>query len=448
MNETLFTFLLQKEMWLGAFFSKAHNLRLCFAGFLRIPFPSGFLDAHCLMNSLSQPEGFTMPLLSRRHVMAGGASVVGLSSLSACATRPLFNPDLDADVRSIPVIRARTDRIDRITVCLRPFRAAGPRLEVDHVGHKTVVHNYGHGGSGWSLSWGSAKLAVERALPVSRNIGVIGCGAIGLTTAIVAQQAGAQVTIYTEALPPFVRSSRASGSWTPSSRIARADAVTPEFAARWETMARYSFSCYQSLQGLPGNPVEWDTFYGLHSREPAAPHADPIGFARLDERIRDIEPQGDLIRVDDSRLPYSEVHKKPNLIFNVASYSDYLMRQFLERGGRVKVLTLHHPSELTALPEPVFINCTGYGARALWNDTSIVPVRGQIAWLIPQPEALCSMSFENVYVVSRRDGIVVQWLGDDMGFGYDNTDETPDLAEARRSVSVINGLYRRMGYRI
>ncbi|GFE97454.1 MULTISPECIES: FAD-dependent oxidoreductase [unclassified Gluconobacter] len=390
-----------------------------------------------------------MLLLSRRHALTRGASLVGLSSLSGCASGTLINPDLDADVRSIPVIRARTDRVDRITVCLRPFRAAGPRLEVEQVGRKTVVHNYGHGGSGWSLSWGSAKLAVERALPVSsRNIGVIGCGAIGLTTAIVAQQAGAQVTIYAEALPPFVRSARASGSWTPSSRIAQKDAVTPEFAARWESMARHSFSCYQGLQGLPGNPVEWDTFYGMRSREPSVPHADPIGFAKLDERIQDIEPQGNLIRIDDTRFPYSEVHKKPNLIFNVTSYSDYLLRQFLERGGKIKILTLHHPSELTTLPEPVFINCTGYGARALWHDDSIVPIRGQIAWLIPQPEALCSMSFENVYVVSRRDGIVVQWMGHDMGFGYNNTDEMPDLVEANHSVSIINKLYRRIGYKI
>ena len=32
------------------------------------------------------------------------------------------------------------------------------------------------------------------------------------------------------------------------------------------------------------------------------------------------------------------------------------------------------------------INCPGYGARALWKDESIIPVRGQIAWLIPQRE--------------------------------------------------------------
>ncbi|MFT9449350.1 FAD-dependent oxidoreductase [Gluconobacter japonicus] len=390
-----------------------------------------------------------MRFLSRRHALTSAASLLGLSSLPGCTDRSLRNLDLDADVHSLPVIRARTDRIDRITVCLRPFRAAGPRLDVEQIGHKTVVHNYGHGGSGWSLSWGSAKLAVERALPVnSQKIGVLGCGAIGLTTAIVAQQAGAEVTIYAESLPPFVRSARASGSWTPSSRIAQKDTMTPEFVNRWEAMARYSFSCYQNLQGLPGNPIEWDTFYGMKSREPDPLHADPIGFAKLDDRIQDIEPQGNLIQVDDTRLPYSEVHKKPNLIFNVTSYSDYLLRQFLERGGKIKTMTLHHPSELTALPEPVFINCTGYGARALWNDSSIIPVRGQIAWLIPQPEALCSMSFGNVYVVSRRDGIVVQWMGDDMGFGYNGTDETPDLAEAHRSVSVINGLYRSMGYTV
>ena len=47
---------------------------------------------------------------------------------------------------------------------------------------------------------------------------------------------------------------------------------------------------------------------------------------------------------------------------------------------------IHTPADLSQLPQKVIINCTGYGARALWQDESIVPVRGQIAWLIPQPE--------------------------------------------------------------
>ena len=94
-------------------------------------------------------------------------------------------------------IRAQRDRIFRVTVCSRPFRAAGPRLDVERVGDKTVVHNYGHGGSGWSLSWGSSGIAVEKALTAGeRDVAVIGCGALGLTSAILLQRAGAKVTIY------------------------------------------------------------------------------------------------------------------------------------------------------------------------------------------------------------------------------------------------------------
>jgi D-amino-acid oxidase len=62
-------------------------------------------------------------------------------------------PFYDAPGPIIP-IRADLDRMFRITVCLRPFRATGPRQDVERVSDKVVVHNYGHGGSGWSLSWG------------------------------------------------------------------------------------------------------------------------------------------------------------------------------------------------------------------------------------------------------------------------------------------------------
>jgi len=90
------------------------------------------------------------------------------------------------------------DLIFRITVCVRPFRAAGPRLDVERVGDKTVGHNYGHGGSGWSLSWGSGAVVTEKAMAVGeREVAVVGCGALGLTAAIQLQRARAKVTIST-----------------------------------------------------------------------------------------------------------------------------------------------------------------------------------------------------------------------------------------------------------
>ena len=125
-------------------------------------------------------------------------------------------------------IRAHKDRLFDITVCLRPFRAAGPRLDTEMIGDPLVVHNYGHGGSGWSLSWGSGTIAVQKAMATSpREIAVIGCGALGITSAILAQRAGAQVTIYCKDLVQQARSARASGVWTPDSRIALTEPAGP-----------------------------------------------------------------------------------------------------------------------------------------------------------------------------------------------------------------------------
>jgi len=60
-----------------------------------------------------------------------------------------------------------------------------------------------------------------------RDFAVIGCGAIGLTTAVLLARAGARVTIYAKELPPFTRSSWATGAFSPDSRIALAEYATP-----------------------------------------------------------------------------------------------------------------------------------------------------------------------------------------------------------------------------
>jgi D-amino-acid oxidase len=47
-------------------------------------------------------------------------------------------------------------------VGLRPFRKSGVRLERDQLSDgRAVIHNYGHGGAGFTLSWGCAREVVD-----------------------------------------------------------------------------------------------------------------------------------------------------------------------------------------------------------------------------------------------------------------------------------------------
>jgi glycine/D-amino acid oxidase-like deaminating enzyme len=389
--------------------------------------------------------------MNRRRFL-GSVAVSGLSGCArrvptaAVAQRPVARETIP---KLIPV-RARPDRIFRVTVCTRPFRAAGPRLDVERVAEKTVVHNYGHGGSGWSLSWGSSTIAVEKALATGeRDVAVIGCGALGLTSAILLQQSGARVTIYAKERPPEVRSARATGSWTPDSRIALANAVSADFPALWERMCRRSFHIYHSYLGLAGNPVEWTDRYVLFDPERSETRgsrnsAGELDFARYYDRVKDLTPRYEELPPGGHPFPTQHASRSTSLTFNVAAYSRQLLTDFLIAGGKIETVEFHTPAELSRLTQKAIINATGYGARALWNDESIVPVRGQIAWLIPQPEVNYGIFYRNVMLLGRRDGIVVQDAGIGDMEGYGDPSEQPDRANAEAAVGVIAELFRRM----
>src|SRR3984885_9959479 len=239
--------------------------------------------------------------LGRRRLLAGASAALIVAAVDGCSVGSLSKRRTAATARlQLAPLRAGTDRITQITVCTRPFRAEGPRLDVEQIGQKIIVHNYGHGGSGWSLSWGSSGIAVRQAMTTGeREIAVIGCGALGLTSGLLLQRAGARVTIYAKDLPPNVRSSLASGLWTPDSRICFEEHATPAFRQLWTAMARQSFQTYQSLLGLPGNPVEFIDSYFVsddpNTRRPGGPSADtPPKFAELQrELIGDLIPRGE-----------------------------------------------------------------------------------------------------------------------------------------------------------
>ena len=391
-------------------------------------------------------------LLHRRDFLGG----LALAGLAGCApsTKRAAAPSAPMPVCAaggMMPVRASVDRIFRVTVCLRPFRAAGPRLDVERVGDKTVVHNYGHGGSGWSLSWGSSHIAAGKAMAVGeRDVAVIGCGALGLTSAILLQRAGANVTIYAKERPPEVRSSRATGSWTPDSRIALANSVSSDFPALWESMCRYSFHMYESYLGIAGKPVEWSDWFFLADANgeepgPRRPLEDGLEFAQYGDRVRDLTPRSHELAPGSNPFPTLRARATNRLTFNIADYSRQLMTDFFIAGGKMETVEFHSPSDLTQLPQRVAINATGYGARALWKDDSIVPVRGQIAWLIPQPEVNYGLIYKNLAVLGRTDGIVVQDVGANDMFGYNDFNEEPDRAAAEASVQDAAALFAKMG---
>src|SRR5690242_5237414 len=91
---------------------------------------------------------------STRRALLGG--IGGGVLLSACSIpmRRDTGPSLH------PAIITR-DRVIRVVVGLRPYRSSGFVVRAESLDGKRLVHNYGHGGGGITLSWGTSELAFD-----------------------------------------------------------------------------------------------------------------------------------------------------------------------------------------------------------------------------------------------------------------------------------------------
>jgi len=385
--------------------------------------------------------------ISRRAALAAGlgAAVSGCASIQPGS--PAIAPRAPGayGLGALPPLDLSPAHHIKTTVCTRPFRPAGPRLEEDRLGERILIHNYGHGGSGWSLAWGYAQgVAAMAALHRPHSVAVLGAGAIGLTTAILLAESGAAVTIYARELPMESRSARASGVWSPSSRIGFAGAVDPGFAARWEALARASHARHLRYVGRSGNPVEYTPRFHVRAqeREPALaqPPAGAPGFLHLDRRLGGLEP-GWREREGTPFAAGASVRGGLAMVFNIAEYTRQLTEDFLAMGGRIERAEIASRDGLAALPGDLVVNCAGYGAKTLAGDETLVPVRGQIAWLAPQTDRLYGFFHRGVMALSRRDGLLIQELGGNDWWGYGSASETASRAEFTAALTKAEGAF-------
>ena len=135
------------------------------------------------------------------------------------------------------------------------------------------------------------------------------------------------------------------------------------------------------------------------------------------------------------------VRRNSQLMFNLASYSRILLEDFTSTGGRIEIAEFTTPADLARVKEKTMINCTGYGARALFGDTSIIPVRGQMTRLISQSDVSYGLFYKDISFVPRRDGLLLQVIGENDYYGYDDETAVPDRAEAEHAVTTIASLF-------
>lgn len=310
--------------------------------------------------------------------------------LPACATVPAA-PSVRRDC--LPPVNVAPDRVIRTVAGLRPYRASGFVVRGEALGDKRLVHNYGHGGAGITLSWGTSKLATELGLPGHQGaVAVIGAGIVGLTTARLAQEAGFAVTIYAAALPPDTTSNIAGGQIVATGLFDN-DAVSPAWLAQLGAAMDYSWRRFQIMVG-PDYGVRWLPTY----EETRATSLSGI------DRYR---PGLRLIGPDAHPFPVERMRHYTTMYVETGRFLHRLLRDFEIAGGRIAVRNFATPADLVALPERLIFNCTGLGARALFGDEELRPIRGQLAVLLPQPEIEYAYAAGGAYMFPRADGIVL-----------------------------------------
>ena len=359
----------------------------------------------------------------------------GMAALATgCAVAPgsAATSIAPAASRRLAIPRISPERIIRTTAGLRPYRAPGFVVRADRLGEKVVVHNYGHGGGGITLSWGSAELAAELATQTEhRRAAVVGAGIMGLTTARLLQDRGFDVTVYARELPPYTTSNMSGGQWNPTSVFSFAEA-SPAFHQQFSRAANFAWRHYQNLVG-PLYGVRWVENYVLLN---SPPPESPTSMRAL---LPDVFAETILLGPGQHPFPTPYAQRYTTMLVEPAVLLDTLSRDILLRGGKILHREFTDRSELAQLEEPLLLNCTGLGAAALFGDTELLPIKGQLAVLVPDPAVDYIAQLGGLYMFPRSDGII---LGGTYERGEWTTDNDP--AEIARIVEGNAALFAAM----
>ncbi|RDV24152.1 FAD-binding oxidoreductase [Alteromonas aestuariivivens] len=287
--------------------------------------------------------------------------------------------------------------IVRQAVGHRPYRPEGFVVRSETLGNKTLVHNYGHGGGGISLSWGSSALAVNEVQDhENKQAAVIGGGVMGLTTARLLQQSGWKVTVYTRQMAQYTTSQVAGGEWGPYS-VHDPKVSSGAFKQQLQQAAQIAHSTYSGMVGSYYG-IRWIELYSASNTVPK-----PGEFARFYPYTQTYGP---------GEHPFASEYctASATMLVETPIFLKRLIADVRRAGGQFVIRDFRDQEDIAALSEPVVFNCTGLGSRTLFGDTGIMPAKGQLVILPPDPAVdylAVGGSDKPLYMFSRGDCMIL-----------------------------------------
>lgn len=220
------------------------------------------------------------------------------------------------------------------------------------------------------------------------KIAVIGAGVIGLSTAILAQEAGYDVVIFSDKKPLETTSAKAAASFKPH-EVAYNELTQSMVERGWEHFKRLTFQ-YEDFADLLG--VRKQTHWEASSApKEQAPYLSVVDNLEVHEK-------------PDVPGGYAFGWKYGTYFIDVPIYLRWLNGTFLANNGSLTIVArkFEDLDEFRKLPADVIFNCTGLGARELCHDNKMHPIKGQIIEIDRQPDMDWSISADGFYVYPRK----------------------------------------------
>jgi len=359
------------------------------------------------------------------------ASVAGCTSRSATSTQ--YARPYSRQPFAFP--RVSMDGVIRVIVGHRPYRPAGFVVKKAQMDAKTVVHNYGHGGAGISLSWGSSGLAVRLTRGTAPGeVAVLGSGVMGLTSARLLQDEGWDVTIYTRDVWRHTTSNVAAGEW--STYSVQDPAVSSDaFKSQLARAAGFAHHAFTNLTG-PEYGIRWLEQYTLSD----TPFEST--FPGTEEEAKLYPYKGNL-GPGEHPFPTAYAQHLVSMQIDPSVLLRRLVQDVQLAGGKFVIRTFKNLSDVLSLRERVIFNCTGLGARELFGDEDLTAAKGQLVFLPPDP-AVDYMTIGggrgNLHMFPRSDVVLLGAI-----FKPGDFTRLPESDETERIVTEHERLFSRSG---